>query len=198
VSGSFILKRDPVVLIVVAMVVALMLVFSLDEARDRAGANALPPTIDGKTAPDFTLQTLQGKTVHLSDFRGKAVLLNLWATWCDPCKIEMPWFEELQTQYGSQGLQILGVSMDDAAPSDIAQFAKEMHVDYPILVGKESQRQALAESYGGLQVLPESFYIDRDGKVVEQVLGLRPKVEIEDYIKKTLNQPRMARAEAPK
>jgi peroxiredoxin len=192
------LKRDPVVLIVVAMVAALMLVFGFNVARERAGADLGPPSMTGKTAPDFTLQTLDGKPVRLADFRGKAVLLNFWATWCEPCKLEMPWFTELQKQYGSQGLQILGVAMDDANPADIARFARQMQVDYPILVGKESQRDTLANSYGGVQFLPESFYIDRDGKVVERIFGLRPKAEIEDYVKKTLNQPHVARVEAPK
>jgi len=191
------LKRDPVVLIVVAMVVALMLVFGFNVARQRAGANSLP-TMAGKPAPDFTLQSLDGKTLHLSDFRGKAVLLNFWATWCEPCQVEMPWFVEFQREYGSQGLQIIGVAMDDGNPADIAAFAKNMQVDYPILVGKESQRDSVSDSYGGVQFLPETFYIDREGKVVEQVSGLKGKPEIEDYIRKALSQPRVAKAEAPK
>ena len=81
--------------------------------------------------------------MRLSDLRGKAVLLNFWATWCGPCKIEMPWFVELQNQYGAQGLQIVGVAMDDASKEDIAKFAKDMGVNYPILLGKEAVGDAL-------------------------------------------------------
>ena len=132
--------------------------------------------------------------MRLSDFRGKAVLLNFWATWCGPCKIEMPWFVELQQKYGSQGLQIVGVAMDDASKEDIAKFAKDMGVNYPVLIGKE----AVGDSYGGIPALPETFFIGRDGKVVDKILGLRGKAEIEDAIKTALNtQPAAAQAQVP-
>src|SRR5262249_47761976 len=136
--------------------------------------------------------SLDGKPVKLSDFRGKAVLLNFWATWCEPCKLEMPWFVELQKQYGPQGLQILGVAMDDADPQDIAKFANELHIDYPILVGKESERDAVGTSYGGVQFLPETFFISRDGMVLDKMFGLKGRAEIEDTVKKVLNQSQVA------
>jgi peroxiredoxin len=180
-------KRDPVVLIVVAMIVSLMLVFGFNLARHSPSPeSAAAARMKGKAARDFTLQSLEGKTVRLSDFRGKAVLLNFWATWCEPCKIEMPWFVELQKQYGPQGLQIVGVAMDDSDPQDIAKFAHEMNIDYPILVGKESARDAIASDYGGVQFLPETFFIDRDGKVLDKIFGLKSKGEIEDAVKKAL------------
>lgn len=165
------------------MVVSLMLVFGFNMARrssSRGASNG--PSMKGQVAPDFTLQALDGKTVRLSDFRGKAVLLNFWATWCQPCKIEMPWFVELQKQYGPEGLQVVGVAMDDAGPEEIAKFAKELGVGYLILVGKES----VGDAYGGLPFLPATFYIDRDGKVVDKVFGLKGRGEIEDNIKKAL------------
>lgn len=175
------MKRDPVVIIVVAMVVALMLVFGLNLAhKSRSNANAGVQMQAGTAAPDFTLQSLDGQTVRLSDFRGKAVLLNFWATWCAPCKIEMPWFVELQKQYGPEGLQVVGVAMDDASPKDIAGFAKEMGVNYPVLIGKE----AVGDAYGGVQFLPENFYIDRSGKVMDRAFGLKGRGEIEDEIKR--------------
>jgi thiol-disulfide isomerase/thioredoxin len=121
--------------------------------------------------------------MRLSDFRGKAVLLNFWATWCGPCKIEMPWFIELQKQYQAQGLQIVGVAMDDSSKEDIAKFAQEMGVNYPVLIGKE----AVGDAYGGVPALPESFFIGRDGKIVDKIIGLKGKSEIEDSIKKALN-----------
>ena len=100
--------------------------------------------MNGQTAPDFTLESLDGKTVRLSDFRGKGVLLNFWATWCQPCKIEMPWFAELQKQYGPQGLQIVGVAMDDASPKEIGEFAHDLGVNYPILVEKRKLETPMA------------------------------------------------------
>ena len=133
----------------------------------REVANA-GPSMKGQTAPDFTLESLEGKTVRLSDFRGKGVLLNFWATWCQPCKIEMPWFAELQKQYGPQGLQIVGVAMDDASPKEIGEFAHDLGVNYPILVGKES----VGDAYGGVQFLPATFYIGRDGKVDRQSIWI--------------------------
>lgn len=166
------------------MVVSLMLVFGFHMARKSQGATSSVGNMKGQPAPEFALQSLDGKTVRLSDFRGKAVLLNFWATWCEPCKIEMPWFVALQKQYGPEGLQIVGVAMDDASQQDIAKFAQTMGVNYPILIGKE----AVGDSYGGVQFLPATFYIDRDGKVVDKIFGLKGRGEIEDDVKKILSQ----------
>ena len=186
------MKRDPVVLIVVAMVVAVMLVFGFKLARrpNQGGASAAAQMKSG-TAPDFSLQSLDGKTVRLSDFRGKPVVLNFWATWCGPCKIEMPWFVDLQKQYGPAGVQFLGVAMDDANPKDIAEFAESMKVNYPILLGKES----VGDDYGGVQFLPETFFIDRNGKVVDKVFGLKGRGEIEDAVKKILGPSSVAQTQ---
>src|SRR5579862_8936588 len=167
------------------MVISLMLVLGFNMARKARKANAANIT-EGGVAPDFALQTLDGKTMKLSDFRGKAVLLNFWATWCERCKIEMPWFVELQKQYGPQGFQVVGVAMDDADTEDIAKFAQDMHVDYPILVGKDADREKVADQYGGVQFLPESLYLDRDGKIVNKMFGLVSRSEIEDNVKKAL------------
>lgn len=176
------MKRDPVILIVVAVVISLMLVFGIQKTRHNRPNSA--SALQGKPAPDFALASLDGKaTLKLSDFKGKAVLLNFWATWCEPCKIEMPWFVELQRQYGPQGLQVLGVAMDDTDPKDISEFAHKMGVNYPIAVGKE----AVGDQYGGIPYLPSTFYIDRDGKVVDRVYGLVSRSEIEDDIKKALS-----------
>jgi len=183
-------KRDPVVIIVVAMVISLMLVFAFNLSRHstRGIPGAAAEIKGGAAAPDFTLQTLDGNTLRLSDFRGKAVVLNFWATWCQPCKIEMPWFVELQKQYGPDGVQFLGVAMDDASAKDIGDFANSMGVNYPILIGKE----AVGTAYGGVQFLPETFYIDRNGKVVDRAFGLKGRGEIEDDIKKILGPAKVA------
>jgi thiol-disulfide isomerase/thioredoxin len=174
-------KRNPLALVVVAFVVAFGIYVGYHKAR-RSGP-ATPHLTQSSLAPDFSLESLDGKTMRLSDFRGKAVLLNFWATWCGPCKIEMPWFVELQNQYAAQGFQIVGVAMDDASKEDIAKFAKDMGVNYPILIGKE----AVGDQYGGVPGLPESFLIGRDGKIVDKLIGLRGKAEIEDAIKKTID-----------
>jgi thiol-disulfide isomerase/thioredoxin len=177
---EFAVKRDPFVIVVVAVVVALMLVFGLKLAR-RSQISSTAQMQNG-AAPDFTLESIEGKTIRLSDFRGKPVVLNFWATWCGPCKIEMPWFVDFQKQYGPAGVQFLGVAMDDASTKDIAEFAKSMKVNYPILIGKES----VGDAYGGVQFLPETFYIDRNGNVVDKAFGLKGRREIEDDIKKII------------
>jgi glutathione peroxidase-family protein len=102
----------------------------------------------------------------------------------------MPWFVELQNEYGSQGLQIVGVAMDnsgsDSSDNDeIAKFAKEMGVNYPVLLGKD----AVADQYGGIPALPETFFISRDGKIVDKIIGLRGKAEIVEAIRKALDAP---------
>jgi thiol-disulfide isomerase/thioredoxin len=183
-------KRDPVVIIVVGMVITLMLVFGIRKSRHEVPANRI--VIGDKTmAPEFALQSLDGKTLHLSDFRGKAVLLNFWATWCEPCKIEMPWIVDLQKQYASQGLQVVGVAMDDVDAKDIAKFTKQMGVNYPVVIGKDET----SDAYGGLPFLPTTFYIGRDGKIVDRVFGIKGRSEIEDDIKKALAQGQTVQAQ---
>jgi thiol-disulfide isomerase/thioredoxin len=187
--------RNPLALVVAAVVVAGMLYFGYHAAQRSPSARTSGGFSGMKSAPapDFTLESLDGKSITLSDLRGKAVLLNFWATWCSPCKIEMPWFVELQNQYGSQGLQIVGVAMDDSSKDDIAKFAKDMGVNYPVLIGKES----VGDEYGGVPALPETFFIGRDGKIVDRIIGLKGKEEIEDAIKKALNtQPGSSAATA--
>jgi peroxiredoxin len=186
-------KRNAIVIAVVVAAVALMLFAGVRMSRPRAGASKIAPV--GKNwsvAPDFELKSLDGKQVRLSDFRGKAVLLNFWATWCAPCKIEMPWFVDLQKQYASQGLQVIGVAMDDSGEEAIAKFAKQMGVNYPVLIGKE----AVGDAYGGLEFLPTTFIIDRQGKVVDRVFGLVSRSEFEDNIKKALGPGAPATAQA--
>jgi len=140
----------------------------------------------GKVAPAFTLVTLDGKKVSLSDFKGRPVLVNFWATWCGPCKVEMPWFEEFQKQYASQGLEILGLADDvDAGKDAIAKVAQKTGVTYPILLTDGKVQKA----YGGpdgMDYLPMSFYVDKNGVVVEETAGLGSKDEIEAHIKKVI------------
>jgi peroxiredoxin len=186
-------KRNAIILVVVILVVAGMIFLGARISRNqKAGLQPQEATelAVGSTLPDFELKTLDGKTARLSDYKGKAVLLNFWATWCEPCKIEMPWLVDFNQQYGPQGFTVLGIAMDDDADSkdwvqkDIQKFAGEMKVNYPILLGNSK----IGDTYGGVPFLPEIFYIDRNGKLVKHVVGLKGKGEIEENIKKALGQ----------
>ena len=183
--------RNPMALVFVAIVAAGMLYFGFHMAR-RSGVDHAPgPLGYGTPAPNFTLQTLDGKNLSLADLKGKAVVVNFWATWCGPCKIETPWLVELQNEYGAQGLQVVGVAMDDSGKDEIEKFAKDMGVNYPVLIGKE----AVGDAYGGVPALPESFFVSRDGKIVDRIIGLKGRAEIEDAVKKALSS-QTARNEA--
>ena len=178
------MKGNPLILFFVAAIVATMLFTGVRVSRRNLQNGSVSGQLVGNVAPDFELQTLEGKNLKLSDLRGKAVLLNFWATYCGPCKIEMPWFVELQKEYGPQGFQIIGVAMDDASTDEIAKFVKEMGVNYPILLGKES----VGQSYGGVAVLPTTFFVDRNGKVIAREFGLQSRSVFVDHIKKALSQ----------
>jgi thiol-disulfide isomerase/thioredoxin len=174
-------RRNPLAMVVVVIAAAAMLYFGLHEARRSGSAHPIGIGY-GTPAPDFTLETLDGKSLSLSSLRGKAVLVNFWATWCGPCKIETPWLVEFQNQYGADGLQIVGVAMDESGKDEIARFAKDMGMNYPVLLGKE----AVGDAYGGVPALPESFFVSRDGKIVDKIMGLEGKAEIDAAIKKAL------------
>lgn len=132
-------------------------------------------------APDFTLKTPDGKTVRLKDFKGKAVVLNFWATWCVPCKHEIPWLVAFQKQYGPQGLVILGLAMDQSPPA-VRKFLRNVRVNYPILMAN----QALADQYF-VKGLPTSIYIDANGRITDQVPGASSRSVIENEIKLALS-----------
>lgn len=148
--------------------------------------------LEGKMAPAFALEDLSGKRVSLAGYKGKALLINFWATWCGPCKIETPWLIELRNQYAGQGFEILGVSADDIDRGDpkklgeekkeIAKFVEQMHMNYPVLIDGDS----ISQPYGGLDSLPTSFFVNRDGTVVAAQMGITSKDEIEGNIKKAL------------
>ncbi len=174
----------PTAVLLVVLVAAMF--FTGRYLTNRSHAGSAPERIGGdakgQAAPDFELKDLAGKQVRLSDYRGKVVLLNFWATWCPPCKEEIPWFVDLQQRYGAQGLQVIGVAMDDSGEKAIASFAHELGVNYPVLLGKES----VGSAYGGVQLLPQTFYVGRDGKILSQVQGLVNRKEIEERVKNAL------------
>ena len=150
-------------------------------AADSPEAEGLPD-LRGKQAPGFTLKTPEGKTVSLADYKGQAVLVNFWATWCAPCKIEMPWLIDLQKQYASRGFTILGISEDDPPFAGVAGFVAKNGMNYPVLLSNDD----VSKSYGGIDALPTSYYVGRDGKVLFETAGLISKSEMESNIQKIL------------
>lgn len=161
---------------------------------ETAAMEGIPYTspLQGKPAPAFTLEDIAGKKVSLADYRGKAVMLNFWATWCGPCNIEIPWLIDLRQKYAAQGFEILGVSSDELDLNDkakladekkaIQQFVERKKMNYPILLDGDS----ISKPYGGVDALPSSFFIDPSGVIVATTTGLTSKDELEANIQKAL------------
>jgi peroxiredoxin len=123
---------------------------------------------DRKIAPDFTLKDSDGKTVRLSDYKGKVVLLDFWATWCGPCKIEIPWFMEFEQQFKDKGFAVLGVSMDEDGWGAVKPYLDRLKVNYRIVLGNDK----VGDQYGGVDSLPTTFLIDRQGRIASMHVGL--------------------------
>jgi peroxiredoxin len=154
-SSKRILIYGIVVLCLIALYVA-----GRRKAQSPAAATA------ANAAPNFTLTDIDGKNLSLSDYKGKVVLLDFWATWCTPCRAEIPQFVEMQQKFGPQGFQVVGISMDDDA-GPVKKFYQEFKMNYPVAVGDDK----LAQSFGGVLGLPVNFVIDRDGHIVKKFLG---------------------------
>jgi cytochrome c biogenesis protein CcmG/thiol:disulfide interchange protein DsbE len=137
---------------------------------------------DRKRAPEFALKDSSGKLVHLSDFKGKVVLLDFWATWCGPCGIEIPWFTEFERKYKDRGFEVLGISMDDEGWKAINPFVAEQKINYRIVLGDDKT----GDQYGGVEALPTTFVIDRDGRIASVHVGLTSRKDFEDAIEKLL------------
>jgi peroxiredoxin len=139
-------------------------------------------TKDRKPAPEFSLKDADGRLVRLSDYRGKVVMLNFWATWCGPCKIEIPWFVDFQRKNKDRGFAVIGVSMDEEGWDAVKPFVNSMGVNYRIVLGDDSVTQA----YGGVEALPTTFLIDREGNIASVQVGLAPKSDFENGIEQLL------------
>ena len=180
--------KNSIIFVAVVVLVVTGLLFVGKSFTSRSGVDASAggrtDRFNGTSAPDFELKVLNAddKTLKLSDLKGKAVIVNFWATWCEPCKVEMPWLVDFQKKYGPEGLQIVGIAMDDTDEKTIASFVHKMGVNYPVVIGTEK----VADSYGGIEGMPTLFFVDRSGKIVDHELGLRGMDIIENNIKKAL------------
>ncbi len=155
-------------------------------ARDpRTVHAAVKATKDRKAAPEFALKDSGGQLVKLSDYKGKVVLLNFWATWCGPCKIEIPWFKEFETTYKNKGFAVLGVAMDDEGWEIVKPYIESQKINYRTLLGTEQ----VGTMYGGVESLPTSFVIDREGRIAAVHVGLVSKSVYVNDLKDLLETP---------
>lgn len=137
----------------------------------------------GTVAPAWRLQGLDGKTISSDDFKGKVILLGFWATWCGPCRAEIPGLIDLQTKYQKQGLAVIGISLDEGGVDKVKAFVKKAGFNYPVVLADDKVQRA----FGGIDAIPLTFVIDRQGRIVTKHLGLTKKDEFETEIKPLLN-----------
>jgi cytochrome c biogenesis protein CcmG/thiol:disulfide interchange protein DsbE len=169
-----------IILTVIVLIGATFLIDRKTRSANKASAGpagAAASTDTPEVAPDVTFRDLDGREIKLTDLKGKVVLVNFWATWCEPCRIEIPWMIEFQQKYGPRGFTVVGVSMDEGGKKVVAPWIAEerfdvngqpMAVNYPIVLGNDE----VADAFGGLIGFPTSVLISRDGKVVQKYVGL--------------------------
>ena len=150
-----------------------------------SGMAAPPASSSRAAAPDFQLTGLDGKPLQLSSYRGKVVLLDFWATWCPPCRAEIPHFKELQTAYQGKGLEIIGIAMDQDGPEGVKSFLQAEGVSYRVAMGNAQ----VAQAYGGIRGIPTTFLIDKQGRISKVRDGYNPgdEVGLEEDVAKILD-----------
>ena len=179
------MNRIAVISIAATALVAGLMYAAIHRPRpaNQSDAFAAAGFLAGKFAPDFALHSLDGSEIRLSDFRGRPVLLNFWATWCAPCRIEMPWLAELYSAYHAKGLEVIGISLDDPGQQDaVRKFVREKGVNYTILFGTNS----VADTYGGVRLMPQIFYISPGGLITNSSIGITSKADLDSYIRRLL------------
>jgi peroxiredoxin len=141
--------------------------------------------VAGHTAvmPEWSLKDADGKMVHSTDFKGKVVILDFWATWCGPCRAEIPNFIVLQRQYEKQGLVVVGLSVDEDGAHVVKPFAQRLGMNYPVVLADKKTQDA----FGGIEAVPTTFIIDRKGRIAKEHMGFADKDEFENEIKPLLN-----------
>jgi len=181
------------ILILLAVIAATAAVYWADKAT-RVHINAAPRPVvlkAGDSAPEIRAKDLEDRDVTLADYKGKVVLVNFWATWCDPCRVEIPWLIEMQDKYGAKGFTVLGIAMDEEGKPVVAPFVgkerydvngQKLSMNYPIVIGSD----AVAEKFGGLLGYPTSILISKDGKQIKRVTGVINEEEISKLIEGAL------------
>ncbi len=169
------MKRGFVILSTIFVMAAAVVSISCGQAQAEKKAGQ-------DLAPDFTLQDLSGQPVHLSDFKGKVVILDFWATWCSPCRQEIPHFVSLYDKYKSKGLEIVGASLDQGGVLVVAPFVKDQGIHYSVVMADDKTTQA----YGGVVGIPTTFIIDRQGRIVQKYVGYRDEQVFESAIQPLL------------
>jgi thiol-disulfide isomerase/thioredoxin len=168
-----------IAVIIAAVILLIGITWKLDKATRLKTHSAVTTAViaDAGPAPEILFKDLDGKDIPLSGYQGKVVLINFWATWCDPCRIEIPWLIEMQQKYSARGFTVLGVAMDEEGKSAVAPFlekerfevnGQKLPMGYPIVLGND----ATADKFGGLLGYPTSFLISKDGRIIKKVQGL--------------------------
>jgi cytochrome c biogenesis protein CcmG/thiol:disulfide interchange protein DsbE len=139
-------------------------------------------------APNFTLKDADGNPVNLTDYRGKVVLVNFWATWCGPCEVEIPWFVEFEQKYKDQGFAVLGLSMDDDGWKAVRPYIASHKINYRVMIASE----VVSQQFGDIDALPTSFVLDRQGRIATNHVGLVDKRDYQNEILKLLEVPKTA------
>lgn len=183
------------VLVAIALLLGRLQRFpSLRPAPSRKGSVAemkpSVPVIRGKPVANFALPNLDGKLIQRADFQNKVLLVNFWATWCAPCLIEIPWFVEFQEQYGPQGLEVIGISLDEGDIGKVKEFVQKHGMNYTVAMGDDKA----AEAFGGIIGLPTTFLVDRAGKYYSRHQGLVGRDIVEEELIELLGPPRSPQA----
>jgi peroxiredoxin len=177
---SVLLRKLPILSVVVCAIAFT----GCDVSHSVRAASTVKAEKDRKAAPEFSLKDASGKPVKLSDFKGKVVLLNFWATWCEPCQIEIPWFIDMQQTYKDRDFAVLGASMDDDGWDSVKPYIEKRKINYRMVIANEQ----LSASFGGVENLPTTFIIDREGRVANVHVGLVSKSVYQNDILNLLDE----------
>ena len=182
-------------LVVIAVAALVIIAVYIGESRHSGTAVAAVADLPGEsavmessseapTAPDFTLTTTDGKTIKLSDYRGKVVIVDFFATWCPPCKAEIPDYIKLYSKYRKDGFQMLGISVDQGGIDAVRPFMKEYGINYPVMLATDE----VVSAYGGIRGIPTTFVIDKQGRIAASFMGYRPASVFESLIQKLIGK----------
>jgi len=155
----------------------------LPNSKDIVGSDNQASTSVSEKLDDFTLNDLQGNEISLSDFTGKIIVLNFWATWCPPCKAEIPDFVETYNEFKNQNVVFLGVSLDDDINA-LEQFVSEYHINYPVLI--DNLTENVSASWN-ISAIPTTFFINTDGKIIDKWVGQIPKQQLVSILNELIN-----------